>query len=112
MRIILPLIAAVLISGCSSSTPPCEDRATALAMAEDFIRQDLKDSGPAHFPDIAADGVSVDPAQLVDGHCGFDVMTYVDAPNGSGEEIRTDYVVTLAPDDTGSDWSLVEITAF
>ena len=112
VRSVLITIAAGGALASCSSTPPCEDEIVAFVMAQDFIKRQLRAPSTADFPMIIADGVSSKPTTLADGRCAFDVRTYVDAQNAFGGTVRENFRVTLAPDDSGTSWSLIEIAAY
>lgn len=106
------IAAALALAGCSSK-PPCEDDSLALVMAHDFIARELKAPASAEFPYSTDPGVSITRSASDSGKaCAFTIKTYVDAQNSFGAQIRTNFLVKVAPDDSsGKSWSLELIQA-
>lgn len=103
------LIIVAALTACTPR-PACENEDMALVMAHDFIKRQLKAPASADFPSRADSGVTVVKTDLGSGKCEFMVGTYVDAQNSFGANIRTQFFVTLSPDDaSGKSWSLKEI---
>lgn len=108
MRFVVVGALAILLAGCAGKSP-CEDEIGAFVMAQEFVKRDLKAPASAEFPYITAEGVSSRPT-TANGRCAFNVVTYVDAQNSFGAKLRKTYMVTLAPDPDGSNWSLISMT--
>ncbi len=85
--------------GRSSSASTAEgDKAMAYAMCQDFVKQRLKAPSTADFPWSYDDKV----AELGGGR--WQVRGYVDAQNGFGAQIRSNFVCTVV--DGGESWTL------
>lgn len=69
----------------------CSDTGTAYMMAQEAVSARLRAPSTARFPGMFRDGVSVRRT----GECGFVVTGYVDAQNGFGAQIRSQFIVTL-----------------
>ncbi len=102
--------ALLLFSGCSQ-TPPCEDKYSALTMANKFITARLRSPSTADFPVLGAKGVSVRPEILSNGDCAFTIMTYVDGQNGFGATVRQNFLVTVAPEGGGR-YKLIQLSSY
>ena len=86
---LLALAAACLITaGCASEDPA----QTARAMAQVFVRQQLKAPDSARFSTESETTVQ----QLADGV--WQVKGWVDAPNALGATLRSDFYCELYPD--------------
>lgn len=82
-------------AACSTGYP--EDEAG--QYAKDFVKQSLKAPSTAKFP-LVVHGEYI-------GNCQFVVNSWVDAQNGFGAQIRTNYTVTMIR--SKSSWQLVSL---
>lgn len=84
----------------------------AFVMANEFVKRELKAPATAVFPSITDSGVLVTRTPSRTGkQCAFRVLTFVDAQNSFGAQLRSGFVVQVAPDDqSGREWTLERIT--
>lgn len=91
--VILGMITAVLLTGCGDSE---EDlKIQAWVCAEDIVEQNLKSPSSADF-------CSYTDADILNlGDNEYKISGWVDAQNGFGATIRTDFTVTLELTENG-----------
>lgn len=103
--LLVTVIALLALAGCKQDhMKNCEDTRSAqigaLVASEYFVKQQLKSPSTADFPNLRSDGVAVTKT----GECTFKVVSYVDAQNGFGAQIRTRYVATMRADPEDGGW--------
>ena len=84
----------------------CGDTTMAFVMSQEFVKRNLKAPSTAEFPWYTDDQVSV--SQKPD--CAFRVIGWVDAQNGFGAQIRSQYVVDLKYIDGSGAWRMTNIS--
>lgn len=78
----------------------CGDRTMAFVMSQTFVERELKAPASASFPNIRADGVTVEER----GDCQFTVSAYVDAENSFGAKLRSPYSMDLRFSPSDQKW--------
>ena len=78
----------------------CGDRTMAFVMSQTFVERELKAPASASFPNIRADGVTVEEH----GDCQFTVSAYVDAENSFGAKLRSPYSMDLRFSPSDQKW--------
>ncbi|EKE79448.1 hypothetical protein A10D4_12809 [Idiomarina xiamenensis 10-D-4] len=108
MKALLYLAVFLSLFACSERKPidPCQDKSMAYVMGQHFIEKRLKAPSTADFPWMSSDGVYVS----VMGNCEFHVRGFVDAQNGFGAMIRTNYSLTLRYSKQSKKWHLESIS--
>lgn len=97
MTKLLALAAACLIAaGCASE--PQDQSGLARAMAQVFVKQELRSPAGAKF----SPGSETTVTQLQTGV--WQVRGWVDAPNAFGTPVRSDFYVELYPEPSGETW--------
>ena len=76
---------------------------TAYVMSQRGVRANLRSPATADFPTI--NSVSV----RANGDCTYSVNAYVDAQNGFGALVRTNYSATMRRNRDTETWSLLEL---
>lgn len=92
-------MAAVLLVGCGSDEGGPGD---AYRACERAVEASLRAPATADFSGVSGSEISDQGGGL------WDVVGYVDAENGFGANIRTDFTCTVR--DTGDNWELVALT--
>lgn len=91
--VVLAIIATFLFSGCANSEEDMEFNAW--VCAQDVVEQGLKSPSSADF-------CSYREADVLDlGNNEYKISGWVDAQNGFGATIRTDFIVTLELTENG-----------
>lgn len=100
---IVLVLATLACGGGPAATPtPAANNLAACVMAQTFVERQLKAPGSAKFQ-VCRD------AQISRSGNRFTVVSYVDAQNSFGANIRTDYVAVV--EWTGGDnWHLVDLS--
>lgn len=84
----------------------CSDTTMAFVMSQEFVKRNLKAPSTAEFPWITDDQVAISTRP----GCAFHVIAWVDAQNGFGAQIRSNYVVDLKLlDDEAGSWQMTDI---
>lgn len=101
--VVLPFIA--INFGHKSVVAGNVDRSDACFMSQKFVKQSLKAPATAQFPDWTEENCSAT-------HTGdtWTVTSYVDAQNGFGALIRSDYTVGMAYHPDRDTWTLTNIS--
>lgn len=108
----LILVLPLFIIGCSSPSPEelaernCNDPIMAHVMAEKFVTRSLKSPATADFASYNPKNVSYI------GDCKHRVSSYVDAQNGFGALVRTNFTVEVQYNKASDNYSLINIRTY
>lgn len=83
----------------------CTDTLAAFVLSQDAVESSLKAPSSAKFPRISDPGVRVRYL----GKCVHEVTAYVDAQNGFGANLRTQYVLTVKNAKGTDNWTVLKI---
>jgi type IV pilus biogenesis protein CpaD/CtpE len=108
MRIAIAAVATLGLAGCGEPRSACDNDSMAFVMSQNFVKRDLRAPSTAKFPMTTAPGVSVTKMP----NCRFRVRSYVDAQNGFGAQIRTNYVAVLQAQEGTQNYRLESLETF
>lgn len=93
----------LLTSGDARPTE-CGDETMAYVMSQNFVKRQLRSPGGADFPTMPT------AKSVRTGECSFSVVSYVDAQNGFGAMIRSNYTATMTYHPDTKKWTSEGLT--
>lgn len=100
MRAMVVAAALVALAGCESK--PCSDTGMAQIMAQNFVRQELREPGSARFDRVSA---TQDPTNA----CSYTVVGRVTARNGFGGVSSNTFLVELLKVENENMWRRINL---
>ena len=103
--ILLSFAAAITLAGTYPAASPCHEKTdawSALLAVQNVVKNELRSPRNAKFQKLHL------ARYAPTGRCEYVVGSWVDAQNGFGAEIRTEFVAKVRSNDGGKTWVVVE----